>query len=83
MSDDDASPRVCTGCGTIAPETDTSYTLISSEHGWRLRRYLHHGGPIAEWWCASCWVDLKKASGGVVSMTPPTAFTSKRKPGGK
>jgi hypothetical protein len=50
---------------------DTDFTLISAEHGWRLRRYMHHTTPVAEWWCPSCWADLKKASGDVAAMVPP------------
>ena len=72
--DSNASLRTCTGCGETAPQTDSDYTLIGAAHGWRLRRYDHHGDAVAEWWCPECWAGLKKASGDLVAMTasPPS-----------
>jgi hypothetical protein len=46
----------CIDCGANAPETDTSYTLISSTFGWRLtRRAVADGSRAVEWRCPSCW----------------------------
>jgi hypothetical protein len=48
--------HVCVGCGTVAPRTHTSYTLISSLHGWRLTRGVDRSGEIClEWRCPACW----------------------------
>ena len=63
--------RVCTGCGITTPSVDTDFTLISQAHGWRLRRYVHHTTPVAEWWCPTCWAELKRASGDVAAMVSP------------
>lgn len=46
----------CIDCGTSAPNTDTSYTLISATFGWRLsRRVLADGTRAVEWRCPNCW----------------------------
>lgn len=65
LSDDDnepASRASCVDCGADAPPTNTRYTLISSEHGWRLRRGVHTDGvPFIEWRCPECWKTFKDA----------------------
>jgi hypothetical protein len=53
--------QVCIDCGKKSPETETNYTLISAQFGWRLtRRRAHNGDFIVEWRCAECWRDHKK-----------------------
>jgi hypothetical protein len=52
----------CKDCGTQSPETNTNYTLISQQHGWRL--VLHYdadGRRIAEWRCPKCWSRHREA----------------------
>jgi hypothetical protein len=61
----------CVGCGESAPETNTNYTLISTDFGWRLmRRTLPTGEKVAEWRCPNCW-RAHKAAG-----TPPASRAS-------
>jgi hypothetical protein len=53
----------CIGCGESAPETNTNYTLISTDFGWRLmRRTLPGGERVVEWRCPACW-RAHKATG--------------------
>ncbi len=48
-------------CGKQSPETETNYTLISSQFGWRLtRRRLDNGEFVIEWRCPDCWRAHKK-----------------------
>lgn len=48
----------CVGCGAIAPEEDTRYTLIG--HGWRAARRDTPGGGVAiDWRCTACWREYK------------------------
>jgi hypothetical protein len=59
--------QTCIGCGKKSPETETNYTLISAQFGWRLTRYRNSDGTIViEWRCPACWRDYKKAKGGEV-----------------
>ena len=54
--------QTCIGCGKKSPETETNYTLISAQFGWRLSRYRNPDGTIMiEWRCPSCWREYKKA----------------------
>jgi len=53
-------PR-CADCGGESPETNTNYTLISQQHGWRL--VLHSdasGRRFAEWRCPKCWTQHRE-----------------------
>ena len=48
--------NVCSVCGKSAPETRPDYTLISSEHGWRLSiTRAADGSRVAQWICKECW----------------------------
>jgi hypothetical protein len=61
--------QTCVGCGKNAPETDTNYTLISAQFGWRLTRVKRTDGSVAlEWRCPTCWRDYKRARGGVTAV---------------
>ncbi|HEX3344685.1 MAG TPA: hypothetical protein VHS09_08945 [Polyangiaceae bacterium] len=54
--------QTCVGCGKKSPETETNYTLISAQFGWRLTRYKSADGAlIVEWRCPTCWRDYKRA----------------------
>ena len=69
-----AQPQMCFGCGKIAPETETSYTLISSAHGWRVSREKGPSGEsIARWRCNDCWKKFRenKASDSTPSAPNP------------
>lgn len=52
--------QTCVGCNARAPQTETNYTLISSQHGWRLTRKRGPDGPIVEWRCPTCWAAYKQ-----------------------
>jgi hypothetical protein len=66
-----AQPQTCFDCGKTAPETQTSYTLISSTHGWRVSREKNEKGEfVARWRCADCWKKLKEARTGPESVGP-------------
>jgi hypothetical protein len=53
--------QTCIDCGKQSPETETNYTLISAQFGWRLsRRRDKNGDFIVEWRCAECWREHKK-----------------------
>ncbi len=68
-----AQPQTCFGCGKTAPETDTSYTLISAAHGWRVSREKDEQGEnIARWRCADCWKKFKESRATDSSPVPST-----------
>lgn len=59
-SEERASRRQCVTCGTLSPATETNYTLISSQHGWRLTRELDRSGQfVMQWRCPKCWAKHK------------------------
>ena len=63
--------QTCVDCQRQSPATDTKYTLISSQHGWRLARTRKSDGIIAvEWRCPPCWRRFKEAKG---SEAPPSS----------
>jgi hypothetical protein len=65
-------PQTCFDCGKIAPETQTSYTLISSAHGWRVSREKNEKGEfVARWRCADCWKKHKESRTGPESGSTP------------
>lgn len=48
--------QTCVGCSRQSPETETNYTLISAQFGWRLTRTPAADGSISiEWRCPTCW----------------------------
>ncbi|HTQ44988.1 MAG TPA: hypothetical protein VMI75_19645, partial [Polyangiaceae bacterium] len=54
--------QTCVGCGKKSPETETNYTLISAQFGWRLTRYKNPDGSlVVEWRCPACWREYKRA----------------------
>lgn len=54
--DEPKNVRLCVSCGTSSPQTESSYTLISSRHGWRLSpRVDANGKKVMEWRCPPCW----------------------------
>jgi len=64
-------PQTCYGCQKSAPETDTSYTLISSAHGWRVSREKDEAGEnVARWRCADCWKKFKENRVGDSTPSP-------------
>ena len=66
----DSERRKCVDCGTASPLTETSYTLISPTHGWRLCKRIDAAGKrIMEWRCPDCWKKYKEASGTVPPST--------------
>ena len=74
-----AQPQTCFDCGKAAPETQTSYTLISSAHGWRVSREKNEKGEfVARWRCADCWKKLKDARGGPADSVGATPVPKRR-----
>src|SRR5882672_1113524 len=64
--DPDGGVQICIGCGKKAPETETNYTLISAQFGWRLTRQKRDDGEIVlEWRCPTCWRDFKRVRTGM------------------
>ena len=61
-SDDlDDEKKACVDCGTVAPPTETNYTLISQRHGWRLTRTVDGKGRRAvEWRCPKCYARFRE-----------------------
>jgi hypothetical protein len=54
--------HVCVDCQQTAPQTEDSFTLISSRFGWRLELKLdRHGRPVPQWRCPSCWARHRDA----------------------
>jgi len=63
--------QTCVGCGKKSPETETNYTLISAQFGWRLTRYKSADGTlVVEWRCPSCWREYKRARNGPADGPP-------------
>lgn len=61
LGDEQKSVRECVDCKTRSPETETSYTLISSRHGWRLsRNFDARGQRVMQWRCPNCWSRYKE-----------------------
>jgi hypothetical protein len=58
--------KTCGVCGKQSPATRTGYTLLSTQHGWRLDRMkLPDGKAVFEWNCPECWkAKRSKESGG-------------------
>lgn len=60
--------QICIDCEKKSPETDTNYTLISAQHGWRLHRTRSRDGAfVMEWRCPDCWHKFKQATGAMSS----------------
>lgn len=57
-----ASRKRCSDCNHLAPPTDTNFTLISSQHGWRLSFETDESGRrLSIWRCPRCWKAHKAA----------------------
>jgi hypothetical protein len=51
----------CIDCKKRAPTTQSDYTLISAQFGWRLSRtQLPNGTYEVDWRCPECWAAYKK-----------------------
>jgi hypothetical protein len=76
--------QVCIDCGTLSPETETNYTLISSQFGWRLSRTRAPDGTFnVEWRCPNCWKEYKRQKAAAeeaksASVAPPPTSISNR-----
>jgi len=63
-------------CGKQAPETETNYTLISAQFGWRLTRYKRGDGTLVlEWRCPNCWKEFKRSRNGATPGVGPGGGT--------
>jgi len=66
-----ADAQTCVTCGKQAPETETNYTLISAQFGWRLTRYKRADGSLVlEWRCPNCWREFKRSRSGSSAGSP-------------
>ena len=64
--------HVCADCGRHSPPTETGYTLISKEFGWRLLREVKPDGSVLlEWRCPVCWKAYKQRNAPV--LAPPSS----------
>jgi|HubBroStandDraft_1064217.scaffolds.fasta_scaffold366102_1 hypothetical protein len=53
----------CVDCRTLAPQTNTYYTLIGPIHSWRMSRASQPDGEVLiEWRCPTCWRRFKAAA---------------------
>ena len=60
--------ETCADCGKEAPQTETNYTLISAQFGWRLTRSkTAKGDLLVEWRCPECWRAFKKLRPGTIT----------------
>lgn len=60
----DAKRHECVDCGKLSPPTETNYTLISSQHGWRLTLGTDAlGKRVMQWRCPKCWSKHKIHAG--------------------
>jgi hypothetical protein len=65
--------HTCVDCHGKSPETNTDYTLISAEFGWRLSRERNADGTVRmEWRCPNCWRAFKASKD---DMRPPMRST--------
>jgi hypothetical protein len=56
--------QICVDCGQVAPLTETSFTLISKSHGWRLTRQTDPSGRRSlEWRCPKCYTRFREKQG--------------------
>jgi hypothetical protein len=84
--------ETCADCGKEAPQTETNYTLISAQFGWRLTRSKTPSGDLlVEWRCPSCWREYKRQRPGTITGSgirddrpslPPAAPPPKTAPSG-
>lgn len=52
----------CSECHHLAPATDSNFTLISFQHGWRLSFDTDESGRrLSIWRCPRCWKAHKAA----------------------
>lgn len=66
-----ADRQTCVACGAQSPPTETNYTLISSQFGWRLSRETKADGSFQmEWRCPKCWEAHKRAKRHDVDGSP-------------
>src|SRR5689334_7949822 len=57
--------QTCVDCQAQSPETETDYTLISAQYGWRLTRSKGRDGSLLlQWRCPSCWTKHKAGTTG-------------------
>ena len=79
----------CVDCRKESPETETDYTLIGAQHGWRLTRTkAADGGFAIDWRCPDCWrafkcIGMPSPQGGAASSSRPPPASTKRLSGGK
>jgi hypothetical protein len=50
----------CVECKKQSPLTESSQTLVSPRHGWRLIRITTNEGVSVEWRCPDCWALFKE-----------------------
>lgn len=60
MADDDEHVQ-CIDCGKVSPPTETPFTLIGQQHGWRvvIEKIGNRREPV--WRCPTCWDQRKRS----------------------
>lgn len=79
--------ETCIDCNKQSPETETDYTLIGAQFGWRLTRAPATDGSLhLEWRCPTCWIEYKRSHGpgeaSRSSSTPPPESVTRPLAGG-
>jgi hypothetical protein len=65
--------EMCVDCHKVSPETDTAYTLMGTQFGWRLTRSkTTDGSLLLEWRCAECWAIYKRKPEATTAVGPPS-----------
>ncbi|RYG63990.1 hypothetical protein EON77_20260, partial [bacterium] len=68
--------EVCVDCRRLSPETETNYTLISAQFGWRLSRTRLPDGTIdVAWRCPSCWTTHKARRRAIEAARPTPSLS--------
>jgi hypothetical protein len=72
--------ETCVGCQKQSPLTETDYTLISTNFGWRLTRKVSAEGTLVlEWRCPACWSEYKRSRPEVATTPSEAAQTGRRR----
>lgn len=69
----------CESCKALAPRTNTNFTLISSQHGWRLTFEHENGRRVPIWRCPKCWQAYKAKTSGASDPAPASTTQTRRR----
>ena len=79
MSESSDHDGRCADCRAEPPITDTEYTLISSQHGWRCTKVVNEQGhPMIVWRCPKCWARHRGRDPSATRRSEGCAANTKR-----